>query len=88
MIVFESPECPYCERFKKEVAPVVSAIYGDRVRIRYVDAAAFAEVRVTPTILLRSRSGSSLLEGLPNPQLLIRAIGQMLSSHTLAGVAR
>lgn len=88
MIVFESPACPYCERFRKDVAPVVSAIYGDRVRIRYVDAAAFAEVQVTPTILLRSRSGSSLIEGLPNPQLLIRAIGQLLSSRTIAGGAK
>jgi hypothetical protein len=85
MIVFESPACPFCERFRKEVAPLVSAIYQDRVRIRYVDAAAFAEVQVTPTILLRSRSGNSLIEGLPNAQVLIRVIGQMLSSHTIAG---
>jgi len=77
MVVFENSECPYCERFRREVLPLVQAICGDTVALTFANADANPAVRVTPTILLARGDDRRVYEGLPNAQMLIREIGRM-----------
>jgi hypothetical protein len=77
MVVFENPECPYCERFKREVLPLVQAIYGDTIAVTFTNADANPAVRVTPTILLARGDDRRVYEGLPSAQLLMREIQRL-----------
>jgi thiol-disulfide isomerase/thioredoxin len=75
--IYIQPDCPYCERLRKEIVPEIVKEFGTRVRIEYRSADDLPGIRRTPTLILdprRAESRPRIIEGLPTLERLRGAI--------------
>lgn len=75
--IYIQPDCPYCERLRKEIVPEIEKEFGTRVRIEYRSADDLPGIRRTPTLILdprRAESRPRIIEGLPTLERLRGAI--------------
>lgn len=76
--VFEQDHCSYCRDFREVYLPRLNRDFGDRVRVRFLEATSTTWVRRTPTIVIEA---GPIYEGLPeNYTDLKTAVDQALSS--------
>jgi hypothetical protein len=81
--IYIQPDCPYCERLRKEIVPEIVKEFGTRVRIEYRSADDLPGIRRTPTLILdpgRAESRPRIIEGLPTLERLRGAIRDLAVS--------
>lgn len=77
ILVFDEPDCPYCEELRDRVIPEIVREFGSRVRVIHRPAGELPAIRRTPTVIVAPAGrdeSSRVFEGLPSVEMLRRAI--------------
>jgi hypothetical protein len=88
LVVIEARDCPMCQLFRDEIAPLYRATArAERAPLRFIDIAhtdidalgLASPVQIIPTVILM-REGAEIdrLVGYTGPEIFMRAVGVML----------
>ncbi len=83
MTVFTQADCPFCDELRHRVLPEIEREFGARLSVVWRPSTDLPGVRRTPTLVLspgRRDRQTRVIEGLPSPDLLRRAIRDMESN--------
>jgi len=77
MVVYERPDCVYCQRLRSDVLPGLTLEFGRRLDVEHRSAEGMPGLP-TPTILLTGAGGRRSYPGLPSSEVLRQAILETL----------
>ena len=77
LVVFEQPDCPYCDDLRDRVLPPIEREFGPRLQVSFRSAKELPAVRRTPTLVIspgRRDQPTRIIEGLPTAESLRAAL--------------